>query len=237
MSDEERSGGSGGVTRERARGSVEAYASDKNQAGLVTQQAFREVTDAMARPGRVHRIPPAKDPLLKNPYFETLLIMLVDSGCRFEVAAPERDALISRIVMLTYAMPAPPDSADFVFVAALASREQAARLIAGLSGGNLAAPHRGATVVVECDRLAQEAEEAARYGFSARGPGIRGSHAFFASSDGWFDARTQRCDEFPCGIDFILVDRYANVVCIPRTTTVECVLSPSPRMQNAQGGR
>jgi alpha-D-ribose 1-methylphosphonate 5-triphosphate synthase subunit PhnH len=200
---------------------MKAYANGDSSAFLVTQQAFREVTDAMARPGRVHRIPPTENPVLDNPYLETLLIMLVDSGCRFEVAASERDALIASIVMLTYAAPASPGSADFAFITACAPREQGTRLIAGLSGGSLAAPHRGATVVVECDRLAQEAGATTRYELSVCGPGIRECHAFFVSSDGWLEAREQRCDEFPCGIDFILVDRCAHVVCIPRTTTVE----------------
>jgi alpha-D-ribose 1-methylphosphonate 5-triphosphate synthase subunit PhnH len=201
---------------------------------LLTQRAFREVMDAMARPGLIHRIPPADNPTLDNPYLETLVVMLCDSGCRFSVAAQQPDVLAMDVAMRSYATPVPPEDAQFALVTADASRDEGSALLGRLSGGSLISPERGATVLFECDGLFLADGAAAPYTFVVRGPGVCGSRAFCASSDAWFEARAGRDDEFPCGIDLILVDRYGAIIGIPRTTLVEPVLPPAGQASSSE---
>jgi alpha-D-ribose 1-methylphosphonate 5-triphosphate synthase subunit PhnH len=202
---------------------MRAYATGEDQRSLTMQRAFRAVMDAMARPGLLRAIAPAEPALLDDPYLETLAVMLCDSACCFAVAAGQTEALSTNIALLTYARPAEPSRADFAFICADSAEEQAAQLMEALSGGSLLSPERSATVLFQCDLLMHEATAVASRGFLLCGPGIADNHVFFASSDAWHRAREGRDDEFPCGIDFILFDRCGNVVCIPRTTTVEAL--------------
>jgi alpha-D-ribose 1-methylphosphonate 5-triphosphate synthase subunit PhnH len=202
---------------------MRAYATGEDQRFQVTQRAFRAVMDAMARPGLLRAIAPAEPSTLDDPYLETLFGMLCDSRCGFALTAAtrHRDALTASLTLLTYARPMPPAAADFALVCVDAPEGEGARLIEALSGGSLLSPERSATVLFQCELLMYEATAVASRGFRLRGPGIAGSHVFFASSDAWYRAREHRGDEFPCGIDFILYDRCGNVVCVPRTTAVE----------------
>jgi alpha-D-ribose 1-methylphosphonate 5-triphosphate synthase subunit PhnH len=184
--------------------------------------------DAMARPGLLRAIAPAKPPTLDDPYLETLFAMLCDSHSGFVVTASRPDALAAHLALLTYARPVSPADADFALVCVDAPEGEGARLIEALSGGSLLSPERSATVLFQCELLMYEATTVATRGFRLRGPGIAGSHVFFAASDTWYQARERRDDEFPCGIDFILFDRCGNVVCVPRTTAVESFGAAAP---------
>jgi alpha-D-ribose 1-methylphosphonate 5-triphosphate synthase subunit PhnH len=185
------------------------------------QQSFRAVLDAMARPGLVRVMTPVTPTVLEDPCLETVLAMLCDSSCGFVVATHRHNELLSAVAVLTYAHPVAPAHADFALVCADVADGEAARLVNGLSGGTLLSPERSATVLFQCERLADKKTTAASCGFYLRGPGIATTHEFFASSDEWYQARICRDDEFPRGIDFILFDRCGNVVCVPRTTKVE----------------
>ena len=52
------------------------------------------------------------------------------------------------------------------------------------------------------------------------GPGIKDTHTFYVDRSDWIEARRDRADEYPCGVDFVLVDVEGHVVGIPRTTKI-----------------
>lgn len=52
------------------------------------------------------------------------------------------------------------------------------------------------------------------------GPGIKDTHTFYVDRSDWIEARRDRVDEYPCGVDFVLVDVEGHVVGIPRTTKI-----------------
>lgn len=55
------------------------------------------------------------------------------------------------------------------------------------------------------------------------GPGVDGAASIACDRNDVMQARLDRSDEFPCGIDVVLVDGAGHVVAIPRSSLVECV--------------
>jgi len=99
--------------------------------------------------------------------------------------------------------------------------------------GTLIDPHSGATVLLEIVSLGGNGSptggnEAAGPGgcWILAGPGIENTAELHCGSQDVdilreaLLAREQACSEFPLGIDLILVDQEADVVCIPRTSLV-----------------
>jgi alpha-D-ribose 1-methylphosphonate 5-triphosphate synthase subunit PhnH len=119
------------------------------------------------------------------------------------------------------------ERARFALIAADAGREDQMSLIERLCGGSAQSPERGATVLLECRHLATVASEnAAPFLWEVTGPGVEDCHHFASDGDAWFVARAARRDEFPCGIDFILVDRRGELLALPRTAQVRAATSP-----------
>ncbi|MDR2197237.1 MAG: phosphonate C-P lyase system protein PhnH [Coriobacteriales bacterium] len=214
------------------------------EALYLTQRAFRVSMNAMARPGLVGTIPPTPRPLLANPCLETLVHMLFDSSCGFCVAGTNgngadglagADALASMITTLTYARRIAAHEAQFLLLAKDAPEDTATALMTALSGGTPRSPERGASVLIECASLAQDTKtgdagsvsrrkSAARppsHRFVVTGPGVQTHHFFRASSAFWCTARAARGDEFPCGIDLLLIDEGGQLVGLPRTARIE----------------
>ena len=53
------------------------------------------------------------------------------------------------------------------------------------------------------------------------GPGIEKTAELYVSQVEWVHARAERADEYPCGIEILLVDGEGNVAALPRTTRIE----------------
>ncbi|MDR2108056.1 MAG: phosphonate C-P lyase system protein PhnH [Coriobacteriales bacterium] len=109
-------------------------------------------------------------------------------------------------------------AALFALITRDAQKDAASRLIAAVPGGTPASPERGATVLLECDALATDVGDVASHRFVLEGPGINGQQCFAASSSYWFFARGARDDEFPCGIDILLLDPAGRLVGLPRSS-------------------
>jgi alpha-D-ribose 1-methylphosphonate 5-triphosphate synthase subunit PhnH len=176
--------------------------------------------DALARPGLLCRIPAFPDARLDNPWLESLIRTLLDQNCSFTVAASAsgKDVeLAAHVSLMTSASRVAVAQAHFALIPVDAVYAEQTVLIEGLTGGTALSPERGATAIVECRRLTADAGS---FLWQVTGPGVRSSHRFASSEDAWFMGRALRRDEFPCGIDLILVDSQGNVVGLPRTAQV-----------------
>jgi alpha-D-ribose 1-methylphosphonate 5-triphosphate synthase subunit PhnH len=201
--------------------------------------------NALARPGRLYQTPPFPDALLANPSFEGIVRTLLDQSCGFAVAScalsasvdlaaregdcPRSpggggsDGLAARVSLMTSATRVEPERAHFALITSGVPHVEQAALIERLTGGTALSPERGATAIVECQRLSVGAD---RFLWQVKGPGVESCHHFASSEDAWFAARLLRHDEFPCGIDLILVDGQGNLVGLPRTAQVGAVAPP-----------
>ncbi len=191
------------------------------------QRAFRSVLDAFARPGTVQSIElapgnPAR-PAALDAALEAATRLFVDQAVTFCVADSETDATTAYLTSETLARRAPLRDADFVVVPARADAQTAREAVAEACRGTLTSPEKGATVLMGCARLAEVPEdgqvaEPAVHVVALRGPGVERENRFAVDRADWLRARDARGDEFPCGIEIVLVDPDGRVVAVPRSS-------------------
>ena len=180
--------------------------------------------------------------------------VLIDAATTFAVAgtgasaaapaarephAPVAPVAAERELSIRTHCPARPvDEALYVFVPAAVRGEAAAAAVKALTPGTLASPHLGATCVVECGTLLGASADGARTGSASgseptatyvlSGPGVDGTAQLTCDRAEVVDARLDRADEFPCGIDLVFVDGAGHVACIPRSTKVGAAEGAAP---------
>ena len=210
------------------------------------QRAFRALLDAMARPGEVALLPEPEaagsDAERAGLLASTLTVVdvLLGAAATFAVAgeggaadATGTDAEEAERVIAarTHAAVRPAAACGYAFVPAGMRGDAAASFTAKLSAGTLLDPQLGATLVVECDTLlgvdaagqsiGSVSSSASASGWELSGPGIKGTARLCCDRDDVLGARCMRGDEFPCGIDLVLVDAAGHVAAIPRTTSLK----------------
>jgi alpha-D-ribose 1-methylphosphonate 5-triphosphate synthase subunit PhnH len=176
------------------------------------QQAFRQVLDAMARPGLIHEVPAA---LLREPppcdvATASLLLTLAD----FETPVWLGPSLagLEGFVRFHCGSPFVAPAASLFAVA----RPQDLPALGTFQIGASEYPDRSTTLIVQVSDVRRDGP------LVLRGPGIESEHR--VSIDGLAESFWLERDAleplFPLGIDLILTAG-ERVVCIPRTTRVE----------------
>lgn len=195
------------------------------------QRSFRAVMNAMARPGHPETMPLATGSQTRYPGIgkplATLVDMLVDQATTFSLAQGCDEALARAVAAETHAKSVLPDAASFVIVPEHADAPCVEMAIAHATAGSLASPEQGATVLVGCGRIAAQDERSGSvdddlfmHWVSIEGPGVKDAQVFGVDRIDWAWARNRREDEFPCGIEIVLVDERGTVIGIPRTSFV-----------------
>lgn len=196
------------------------------------QRAFRSVLDAFAHPGTVHQVEPIEEnaarPLALDGALEALVKLFVDQAVTFCVVDAESDVTANYVTSETHALRLSAREADFVIVPRRADAQMAAGSISEACRGTLVSPEKGATVILGCMRLAATEEALAETGSTlqiveVRGPGVKDVNRFAVDRGDWVRARAERGDEFPCGIEIVLVDAEGCIVAIPRSSHVTLV--------------
>lgn len=219
----------------------------------VLQHAFRNIMNAFARPGLLGEVGTLRvDGEEENPlpvYFEVVVKTLVDQAVTFAVSGTHEKEATQWVVLNTHSHPCELEQANFILVPDVAHSFACRDAILKAFEGTLIAPEKGAMVVVNCGllvgdaipgsehinncekssfdkKMSDENEESfdkKGYRVTLRGPGIKETHTFFVDRNDWIEARRDRGDEYPCGIDLVLVDVEGHVVGIPRTTKIVSV--------------
>lgn len=184
------------------------------------QSAYRKVLFSMSRPGIVSNLEleAAKVDLDAPCYPGTLLLalMLLDTEVSFKVVSPQEASLTRLLSQLTYARVIKCQEADFIFILADADGQNLEDALGAAKPGILTDPHCSATVIVEADKIASGQR------LALSGPGIENEHLVEIKAAGqWLKKREEQIKEYPLGIDMIFLDAGGQVICIPRTTTIE----------------
>jgi alpha-D-ribose 1-methylphosphonate 5-triphosphate synthase subunit PhnH len=169
-------------------------------------RAFRQILEAMARPGSIREVAGATPPAPLSVAAGTVLLTLVDPTTRLHLAGAADCAEVRDWVTFHLGAPlAPAEGADF----ALGTWE-ALQPVSRFRVGQPDYPDRSVTLIVEMDRLAN-------HGPALAGPGIELVTWLNLPETAAF--RTNRA-MFPLGFDTILTcgDRLAG---LPRSTRVE----------------
>ena len=191
------------------------------------QRAFRCVLDAFAHPGTLHEMAPVSEnparPLALDAALDQVARLFVDQAVTFCVVDSESDDAAAYLTSETHARRVALRDADFVVVPARADAQTAYEAVAEARRGTLASPEKGATVLVGCARLAEvpesgEVSEPAVHVVALRGPGVERENRFAVDRIDWLSAREVRGDEFPCGIEIVLVDPEGRIVAVPRSS-------------------
>lgn len=183
------------------------------------QRAYRKTVDSMARPGLISNIKVQADKVdletgcLKSTI--VLVLMLFDNEVTFKVIS-EREAEITKLLnQLTYAKATETQAADFILVLRDAGPLGLEKALLAAYPGDLADPHKSATIIVEADALSNERN------LVLTGPGIdRESHVKVQTTGNWVDLRAEKNSEYPLGIDLVFTDAAHNLLCLPRTTQI-----------------
>lgn len=200
------------------------------------QRTFRALLDATARPGEIAQLPSKREgdeEALRATGLcgiaRDVADALLDAETTFAIAGGKHAAAEAALGRATHAKAAASNSCAFAFVPQNVRGEEASAFALSLCPGTLADPHKGATLVVECATLVGCDKDGRRVGSASgaesattwelTGPGIAKVARIECDRDDILRARQARRDEFPCGIDIVLVDRAGHLAAIPRSTT------------------
>ncbi|ASN07045.1 phosphonate C-P lyase system protein PhnH [Virgibacillus necropolis] len=184
------------------------------------QQVFRKLLHSMSRPGTISSIQEvAAHTDASLPCFDATLLSamtLLDAEVTFHILSENRQDLIEKISEYTLARFAPISEADYIIVLDDDNESSIVRAIEQCKNGNLIDPQASATWIIESSPLSNNGE------LMLTGAGIKHTSQLHVSfTPLMWQTRNERKREYPLGIDLIFTDVKSQIVCVPRTTSVE----------------
>jgi len=186
------------------------------------QQAFRKTVQAFSFPGRLVDLTSHAQKLqFELTWPPAMLVvgwMLLDTETSYACA---NAAAAKILALLTFARPKPTPEAGYIFCDGRAGAFL--QVLAEAPLADLVDPHASATIVA----LADFGPESPAY--SLTGPGIESATTcHIGLAEGWLAQRAERNQEFPMGLDLILIDQHNQLMALPRTTRIASVESRQP---------
>lgn len=188
----------------------------------VLQRSFRAVMDAFARPGSIGALEAQSGKGAMQalpPYFETVVRMFVDQAVSYAVCTRDPQPLARAVAMETHSHLADAGQADYLLLPEADDAAFCEQAVLAAKGGTLLEPEQSAVVVIAAGKLSALPQRGLEE-VVLEGPGIEKRSVFYTSCFSWIYAREKRGDEYPCGIDILLVDAEGAIVAVPRTSHV-----------------
>lgn len=184
------------------------------------QNVYRKLLHSMSRPGTISSLQElaVKNDAYLPSYNATFLVVmaLFDAEVTFHVLPESRHDFIEKVSEYTLAVHKPINEADFVIVLEGAAESEVSQAMAACKKGSLIDPQASATWIIESSHHMKDMK------LRLTGPGIKDEAVLHTTiNETIWQARNQCVKEYPLGIDCILVDAKAQIVCVPRTTKVE----------------
>jgi alpha-D-ribose 1-methylphosphonate 5-triphosphate synthase subunit PhnH len=187
---------------------AEALSGGFTSAPIQSARAFREILEALARPGTIRRVAGAQPPAPLSEAAGVALLVLTDPTTRLHLAGRADCAAVRDWVAFHIGAPlAAAEDADFA-VGTWGALQPVSRFRIGQPDY----PDRSATLIVECAQLVN-------HGPALTGPGIEAAARLNLPETAAFRANRAL---FPLGFDtlFTAGDRIAG---LPRSTRVEAI--------------
>jgi alpha-D-ribose 1-methylphosphonate 5-triphosphate synthase subunit PhnH len=182
------------------------------------QAHYRIILDAMARPGKVCRLPVLELDAPEGIHSASLLtgFALLNADVSFAVPGREDMSIGEYISLNTSSRHTEAEHANFVFLQGGQVQE-----IAHLKMGTLSYPEESATLIVDVAAISGGPLPGA-LALELSGPGVNGSSKVYVDGLNVFILRALRQQnlEFPLGIDAIFTDTEQRIFCIPRTSRI-----------------
>ena len=179
---------------------------------LITQSIYRDLLAVMSRPGTVRKLTEETSGI--SPHgLVAVAATLLDQEVTFAVL--DDDELSAAVRRKTDARQVELPEADFVFVVSGSSGGQ----IADAQRGSHMYPDSGATILYQVEHLAEQSSEST---VDLTGPGIAdvNSPLIHGLDTGELELLGTINQDYPLGIDIILVDWDNRVMALPRSTQV-----------------
>jgi alpha-D-ribose 1-methylphosphonate 5-triphosphate synthase subunit PhnH len=179
------------------------------------QSVFRALINCMSRPGTIGSLPLNTLQSSPNPAVTAIVRCLVDHEVSFSVVNGDR-VFSEQLLRFTGSRQAEPDSADFII-------EMDPTSIDAVNSAKIGTdefPNESATVIVSVDSLAS-----GPLTIHLTGPGVKSRRSLPVRgvTSAVVRAISDRNQDFPLGIDVVLVDADGRIACIPRTSAISCV--------------
>ncbi|MFJ7825913.1 phosphonate C-P lyase system protein PhnH [Psychrobacillus sp. NPDC096623] len=183
------------------------------------QAVYRKILHCMSRPGTISSLTDIAERVDMNlPCYDATILSAMtffDAETTFHILSEDQQELIEKISEYTSAKYAPIDVADFVIVLREDTKTAIKIAIQSCKNGTLIDPQLSSTWIIESAPLSNEGE------LTLTGPGIKHTSQLHTSFDQlMWQARNEKTKEYPLGIDLIFTDENAQVVCVPRTTSI-----------------
>lgn len=183
-----------------------------------SQQVFRLLMEAMARPGKPVKLPGlslnSTDHI--SPALGDLILALLDNETHFAVY-PYDQRMDEYIQLFTGAHNTTSAMAEFIILDGQAGLNESV----AFSTGSLLFPEKAATLLIAVDTVNQGTDF--EHHLRLRGPGINEYRDLYLNGlHPDVIHKIQHLNrEFPLGVDSILFDKRGEIVCIPRSTLIE----------------
>ncbi|WP_342514328.1 phosphonate C-P lyase system protein PhnH [Sporosarcina sp. FSL K6-1522] len=190
-----------------------------------TQAIFRTILHCMSRPGTIESIADIGNQAESQGlcYDSTLLsaMTLLDAEVSFHIIGENVPLIEAFLSAYTLATVAELQEADYVFITNGTNKEVIHNVFSQVKKGTLTNPQQSATIIMETEKLSNDPQ------LTLRGPGIATTaNVQIAASEFWTAKREEANQEYPLGVDMIIVDPQSNMMCLPRTTTIhDCEVS------------
>ena len=182
-----------------------------------TQEFFRTILHCMSRPGTIKNIDGIGNQLqqLENCRYATFLsaMTILDAEVSFHVIGENAAEIEGLFAAYTLSRPTELHKADYLFILQDAEAQLISEAFLQAKKGTLRDPQQSATIIMETEKLSNDPD------LMLQGPGIEtAENAQIAASELWMIDRAAANQEYPLGVDMILLDRHRNLMCLPRTT-------------------
>lgn len=184
------------------------------------QKGFRTILHCMSRPGTIENVSEIADKIRVSmegfPATFVTSLTLLDREVSFSIVGGNTKKLEDLFAAYTMATQASLQTTDYVFITKQASKEQITSVFQKVKTGTLINPQESATIIIETESLSSTGN------LLLTGPGIEYTEEVSITGyEHWVEERNNVNKEYPLGVDMILLDGYANVVCLPRTTVIK----------------
>jgi alpha-D-ribose 1-methylphosphonate 5-triphosphate synthase subunit PhnH len=202
-----------------------------------TQFIYRQLLDAMAKPGQISSIAAASDKLESSltamqAVITCFALTLLDGEVSFAIQMDNKKDLETHIRKQTFSHVEAASEADYVFASGNSGDDSIRALLSEVKTGTLIRPEGGATLFIYVEGLTGELDMDAGAEASAKqttqgcwtltGPGIQTTCTLAVQglSKAWIEERAKVNAEYPVGVDIVLFTENGLITALPRTTTM-----------------
>lgn len=188
------------------------------------QFIFRQLLDAMSRPGKMNSIGSSSMKIGLSSGAEQVVasfaLTLLDGEVSFFVNMANHLVIQEFIRKNTFSRLTEVEDADYLFLDGKINDEEIAHLIQKVKKGTLIQPDFSSTLFILVDGFSVEPAEDR---LTLRGPGIEEKLICYVNgiSSIWWEEREKANLEYPLGIDIILFTEAGEFLALPRTTIIK----------------